>query len=334
MELFTDAPHPKLIISGKKSQNFELHDNQLLVGSGKSGINLILGYLRTVNSLISKNSEILVPHWMGQWVYIAMLHQAIPVYKFSNEVKCMYVYHQFGFLQEMDAIVQFANENNLLIIEDSAHLLKIENSSSRINFFGHYSLSSPPKFISSPPIGLLESNDPGFNHYVRSKKNESSKINPYVISLRQNFIGRLASIGKPNKNFLDERNYKLYSSYLFNHNTTQNAIRRLPSLVHEYEDRLKRIEWIYSQFEQHRLPIMTSEQLKVAVLKVPIFVSDNEVELLSYREPWAINYLINFDRNQNLLKSNYQKAITVPMHAQINDSEFENAIAKLASILR
>lgn len=316
------------------SERFELNDNQFYVGSGKSGINLILGYLRTSGSLFSKNSQVLVPQWMGQWVYIAMLNNVIPVFRFSKDIKCIYVYHQFGFLQNMEEIGQFANEENLLIIEDSAHLLQVASNQSKINFFGDYSLSSPPKFFSMPPIGILESNDARFRDYVCTEKSNSSKLRAHSMSLRQNFISKQASLKNTNKNHLNELNYKLYSSYLFTHNPTQNAIRRLPSLSGEYESRLRRMQCIYSQFEQQRLPIMTEQQSRVAVLKVPIFISSKEIDVLASREPWALKYLVHFDRNQNLLKPNYQKSIAIPMHAQISDSEFDETITKLANILK
>ena len=138
----------------------------------------------------------------------------------------------------------------------------------------------------------------------------------------------------PKKNLLDELTYKLYSSYLFTHNTTLSAVRRLSSLTDEYENRLGRMQLVYSQFGQQRLPVMTAQQSDVAVLKIPIFVSSKEIDLLASREPWALNYLIHFDRNQNLLKPNYQKAIAIPMHAQISDLEFVDAIRKLVSILK
>ena len=334
LEMFSDAPRPKLLMKNIGYEKFKLNENQFYVGSGKSGINLILGHMRASGDLGSKNSQILVPRWMGQWVYIAMLNNGIPVFEFSKGVKCIYVYHQFGFLQNLLDIAQFANENDLLIIEDSAHLLKIECNQSKINFLGHHSISSPPKFFSMPPIGILESSDALLRDYVSIEKSNSSKLKPYIMSIRQSYIGRRTSLKKPNKNLLDELNYKLYSSYLFTHNTTFNAVDRLSSLAHEYEIRLERMQLVYSHFEQQRLPIMTAQQSNIAVLKVPIFVSDKEIDLLASREPWALNYLIHFDRNQNLLKPNYQKAIAIPMHAQISESEFANTISKLASLLK
>ena len=331
--MFSDAPQPKLLMRNAKSQGLTLNDNQMLVGSGKSAINLILGYMRESGILISKNSQLLVPSWMGQWVYIAMLNRSIPVFEFNSEIKCIYVYHQFGFLQNYDAIANFAQERCLPIIEDSAHLLQIMGGKSKFNYCGEYSLSSPPKFFSMPPIGILESDNTEFRDYVSAAKLDNNKIDPYVISLRQNYIAMKANSKRTNINRVSELNYKLYSSYLFTHDTTRNAINRLSYLIPEYENRLRRIQIIYSQFEQHRLPIMSEQQSKIAVLKVPIFVSEKEIDLLKSREPWALNYLVNFDRNQNLLRTNYQKALAIPMHAQISESEFAGLIEKLAVVL-
>ena len=61
LKIFSDAPRPMLIMKSISPESFELGKNQLLVGSGKSGINLILGHMRASKYLVSKNSQIFVP---------------------------------------------------------------------------------------------------------------------------------------------------------------------------------------------------------------------------------------------------------------------------------
>ncbi len=336
MKHYSDAPLPTLILRKNDPRacgGIKLLEKQLLVGSGKSGINLILGYLRKTGFLTNKNAQVLVPRWMGQWVYMAVMSQAFPVIQFNQEVRAIYVYHQFGFLQDLSYIESFAEDKGIQIIEDSAHLLKIEGTSNIIRFAESYALSSPPKFISMPPLGIIESPNEEFLDYVTLIQKEESKFKPYSVAVRQGYINLRSKISNSNLANLEEMNYKLYSSYLFTHKTTQIAKNSLQNLSSEFIGRQSRMQHVYSKFSQSRLPIISTEQQKVAVFKIPIFISDAEIDLLAARENWALRYLISFDRNQNLLKPDFKKAIAIPIHAQVSDIEFETAISRIAKVL-
>ena len=336
MKHFSDAPLPTLISRKNDLSDcveIKLNEKQLFVGSGKSGINLILGYLRKTGFLTNKNAQVLVPRWMGQWVYMAVMSQAFPVRQYNQEVRAIYVYHQFGFLQDLSYIESFAEDKDVQIIEDSAHLLKIEGTSNIIRFTESYALSSPPKFISMPPLGIIESPNKEFLDYVTLKQKEESKIKPYSVAVRQSYINLRSKISNSKLATLEEMNYKLYSSYLFTHKTTPMSNHRLQNLSSEFIERKSRMQYVYSKFSQSRLPILSAEQLKIAVFKIPIFISDAEIDLLAARENWALRYLISFDRNQNLLKPDFKKAIAIPIHTQVSDIEFETAISKIAKVL-
>jgi len=67
------------------------------LGSGKAAIAAVLGFLRHNGTLPSKNSEILVPQWLGIAVYQQMMNHAFPVLSCTDRTKAMLVYHQYGF---------------------------------------------------------------------------------------------------------------------------------------------------------------------------------------------------------------------------------------------
>src|SRR3989338_10614661 len=92
-----------------------------IVGSGKGAIALVLKYLTGKKIIKNKLDEIMVPDWLGYWVYNQMHSFVFPARKFSERTKVIFVYHQYGFPQDMDKIIKFAEEKKLVVIEDCAH---------------------------------------------------------------------------------------------------------------------------------------------------------------------------------------------------------------------
>src|SRR5437868_2476280 len=90
-------------------------------GSGKAAIASVLGYLRHTGVFKDKMSEILVPQWLGIPIYQSMFEFAFPVKTASKNISALLVYHQFGFPQKMDQILDYARAEKIVVIEDCAH---------------------------------------------------------------------------------------------------------------------------------------------------------------------------------------------------------------------
>src|SRR6266446_6840795 len=73
----------------------ELLSGIRFVGSGKGALALVLGYLRKQGVLANKLSEVLVPDWMGYWVYNQIQEYAFPVKCLTPRTKAILVYHQY-----------------------------------------------------------------------------------------------------------------------------------------------------------------------------------------------------------------------------------------------
>ena len=105
---FTD----KIITSIKTKLRKIFHDDLLLVGSGKSGI--YLG-LRAIE--FKKKDKLLIPKYLPVQVVKMISNVCTPTYEFTNDVKGVFVLHQIGFPQNMDIIMEIANESNLIVFE-------------------------------------------------------------------------------------------------------------------------------------------------------------------------------------------------------------------------
>ncbi|MFH1509837.1 MAG: aminotransferase class I/II-fold pyridoxal phosphate-dependent enzyme [Candidatus Nealsonbacteria bacterium] len=81
--------------------------------------------------------------------------------KTSSKSRVLIVQHTFGLSAEMDKIVEFCEENNLILIEDCAHSLGSTFSDKKVGTFGKaaYFSFSRDKIISSVYGGMLVTND-------------------------------------------------------------------------------------------------------------------------------------------------------------------------------
>ena len=76
-----------------------------LTGSGKGALAIILQYLYRKEIIQNKLAEVIVPDWLGYWVYNQIQSFAFPAKKYSERTKAIMVYHQYGFPQDMDKIL-------------------------------------------------------------------------------------------------------------------------------------------------------------------------------------------------------------------------------------
>jgi len=142
--------------------DFTVPEGHFLVptSSGKSAMHLILEWLHHKGVLTSRMDGILVPEWMGAWVYKTMHSLGFPETTFTPRTKVLWVYHQYGFPQRMDAIVKIAREQNLTIIEDCAHAIDSYYQGKRLGTIGDFGILSFSKFVPSLMGGAILTKDP------------------------------------------------------------------------------------------------------------------------------------------------------------------------------
>jgi len=134
--------------------------------SGKSSLALALQYYRGTGKLDDKSAQILVPEWLGTWVYMIMHTQCFPTTVMNDKVRGMLVYHQWGFPQQMEEILLFAKKHNLFVIEDCAHAFESTYKGKRVGTFGDAAVWSLSKFFPTPVGGALTTEDAKLQNFV------------------------------------------------------------------------------------------------------------------------------------------------------------------------
>lgn len=137
--------------------------------SGKAALCLALQELRAIGTIKTKNDPVLVPRWLGYWVYSIMHSYAFPVLEPSPEVRVVMVYHQYGFAQDMDAITAFCRERDVVLIEDCAHALGSTYKGRRLGTFGDFTIFSFSKYFPCLMAGGLWVRDEATYQRIRQR---------------------------------------------------------------------------------------------------------------------------------------------------------------------
>lgn len=177
--------------------------------SGRAAITLALKHAN-----IQAGDEVLIPayhceamvapaKWLKAKVIFYRIHRNTSanfediVKKLTPNTKAIIVTHYFGFLQNLEQLREFSDQNNLILIEDCAHAFFGENRQHAVGKIGDYCIASSMKFLPLYEGGILCSeknnlddlklNSPALNFQLKSLINILEK------SIKYN---RLSSLGK------------------------------------------------------------------------------------------------------------------------------------------
>ena len=342
--MLTDGPLLSLInlprFSFSRNSDRILTENQRVVGSGKSAIVLALAFFKSQGYLNNRFEEILCPPWMGGWVYSCMTEFAFPAQYFSENAKILYIYHQFGFMQDVDYLRDFALTKGLVVIEDSAHQLRFSDRKLDFATIGEIALHSPPKFISSSPLGVVQSLNQDFLSFVDTAKKDGSKIDPAMNAIaRWKLDQRLRSDHRfsiPYAMKTQKIASRLYSSYPFTPNSTIFAENSIVSLLPEYEQRFRRLREAYGAIPNELLPMLSPHNMESVPFKIPVKLSDSQIAKIltgEFQSHVGFNS-VHFDFKQNMLRPAYQKAICIRIHSGITDTQFDLQISEVLRALK
>jgi DegT/DnrJ/EryC1/StrS aminotransferase family len=158
-------------------------DNRMTyVGSGKAAIALVLDYLRTKGVLRHKMAPILVPPWLGTWVYAQMLSYGFPTIGTDADAAVVFCYHQYGFPQNMDRVLDIAKSKKMVVIEDCAHAARSFYKGHWLGSLGDYGIFSFSKFTFCFALGGITSGDPEFNESIAGRLKRASSTLRFVVN--------------------------------------------------------------------------------------------------------------------------------------------------------
>lgn len=302
-------------------------------GSGKGALALVLRYLRHTGVLENKLSEVLVPDWLGYWVYNQIQEFAFPAKRLSERTKAILVYHQYGFPQDLDPILAYAHKHGLVVIEDCAHTLAGTYKGKPLGSFGDFAIYSFSKFFFCSALGGVRSKAPDFPAYAKQQILESSRTASFIKDLVKIFgeisLGYGANPALDATNALVTMSYSLYGRAL----RSAPAGERLACTKFQAEVSLRARR--YQEFRHRTDVLRLCEHLPLEGI-VPYVIP---IRMPAGREAPALRVMSEFgihtgryffDMERNLLNPRFEPTLWVPCHSALSDDRFNHLTAALA----
>lgn len=332
MEILREVENPKILDLFRFSNN-DYIDNELfknnfmLTGSGKAALSLILGYLRKQKILQNKMDEVVVPEWLGYWVYNQVNQYAFPSKTISNRSKALLVYHQYGFPQNMKKIQEIADKYKLIIIEDSAHNINSMYDEKLLGTFGDYTIFSFSKFFFSLALGGVKYKDENFGEYLMEKINNSSNtINTFI-----NFSKMINEFSIKHTKIRNSSNLFLGMSYaLYGHDFRASRLSKnlfYLKINKEIDIRRKRYNYFVDLFNGSSIiDHLEKENIVPYVIPIVLPVPIMKKVLNELRNSGFNTGIYKFDINRFFIEPNFVDTLWIFVHGGLCDSKFVEQI--------
>lgn len=288
------------------------------VFSGKSAISLVLRYLRACGILHDKSGQVLVPEWLGTWVYMMMQNYCFPTTTMNKKVRGILVYHQWGFPQKMEEIQKFARKHKLFIIEDCAHTIDTTYKGKQAGTFGDVSIWSLSKFFSVLAGGGLYTKDKKLKQFVSGEYRHHDKR-----------LEREAVLGLRQGGAEVARAYAVYDKLM----VCPPAAKAMA--LREYKNGA--IEKRRQNFAVLRKALWGREEEKlmknsvVVPWMVPLFAGNaNKKIAVALQKAGFESGVYHFDINRNMLKPNFKECVALPCSQRLSLVQ----IAEVVDIVR
>lgn len=317
-------------VRGQPKEQYKISKRDILdkikiVGSGKGALAIILRYLFEKKIILNKLDEIMVADWMGYWVYNQIQPFAFPSKRFSDRTKVLFVYHQYGFPQDMDKILEFAHDKKLIVIEDCAHALASSYKGKPLGSIGDFSIYSFSKWFFCFALGGVRSKFEDFYTYAHQSMSNA----PLGLTL----IKDLTKFLYERSSFSDGRNFRKYATLFLNMSyslygealkPSRLALRLLFSKI-EQEINIRQKRYRYFLNQTSHLGICNHlESEGITPYVIPIYCSESKNKILveALRDKEIMTGLYHFDINRNLLSPKFVQCIWIPCHGGISDEMF------------
>ncbi|MBU1131213.1 DegT/DnrJ/EryC1/StrS family aminotransferase [Patescibacteria group bacterium] len=311
--------------------------NIKIIGSGKGAIAIIFKYLLEKGVIVNKLDEVLVADWVGYWVYNQIQQFTFPTKRFSNRCRAILVYHQYGFPQDMDKILEFAHDKNLIIIEDCAHSLKSYYKGKLLGTFGDFSIYSFSKWFFCFALGGVSSRFADFNSFA----SHLIKDAPFGVTLYKDIFKYIYECSSFSKSVFFRKHAELllntsYALYGEAFKTSWPARSLLNSkIAREINIRQERYQYFLRETADFEI-CGHLEREGITPYIIPIYCPEakNSILLKALAERNIQSGLYHFDFGRNLLSPNFKKCILIPCHAGISDKVFSDITDLVVRIIK
>lgn len=320
--MITYYPIKKKLIKNKSTLQ-----NILFTHSGKSSIAIILNFLRKKKYLENKASEVMMNKWMGNEVYKSVLNFSSFKTDTSTPANVMICYHQYGYPQDLDRILDYCHEKKIFLIEDCAHVLESYYKGKKLGNFGEISLYSFSKFIHCGSLGGIQINNDELKEeftllYEEMLKNSNSILEKSHLIQKYLFSFCVKKNFNKFKNILSifERAFYSLNDYTLKPSKKSKKIfyNNLNSEI-GFRKKYKNILFSEIKNKDYLEPILHDN---VTPYAIPLFSTEKKLEKIK-KKMNELDFecdIFHFDVNKCLLNPNYKKCVLIPLSYASEDN--------------
>jgi hypothetical protein len=317
----------------KQRTDYPLPFEYVPTTTARSAFYLIVTYLKSKNIITSKNDQILFP----QWICVSMAQCArkylSPTLNSKANIKFALAYHQYGFPQDMDEVMDFADRKKIIVIEDCANHIKGKYKGKDLGTFGMAGIYSTSKIFPTLWGGGVGSTDIELIEYARKA---GSDLNRNYINYYLMFMRYLSNLG-----IKTELTYDLN---LMAYAVAERGLRQPKSMLnimyHELNNQIYDKRFINYQKIRRELSSYDFfpglEDHDVFPYVVPLFAADNLLNSIATKltenKIWTGIY--NFDVNRNIFNPDFKKCVLLPVHQGLSDIELDKIITSVREAVK
>lgn len=287
----------------------------LVLGSGRSGVLPALHYYG-----LKRWDHILIPDFLCQAMIHILNKSSFTVKHLDDRTKAIFLFHQWGYPQDMDKILPRIRERNLLVIEDCAHGFDSTYKGQKIGTFGKVAIFSFAKLFTTYIGGTIISADAGFIQHLRKERQGKNSVYNWLFNSLAFYVAKKSFEERKLKTLLDI----IYFTSVHFPNISRKALGLLPADRNEllYLLGLRKNNYLFlkNNIKKDYLMIDWNEEIEVNPLCMPIFLPLSKLavareKLLQHKIDAEI---LHFDINRNMFEPNYQKCLAIPCHQQLS----------------
>jgi len=313
-------------------------DDLQFTGSGKAALSLILRHLHATRVLPDKTHEVLVPEWLGTWVYAQLAHYALPARTRTAKTRALLVYHQYGFPQDLPRLKDYADTHRLTLIEDCAHALAGQDrAGTSLGHWGDYTLFSFSKFIICGALGGVRSRMPGFTDFVADAQAQSSAwVTPFNNTAKwvQHYA---ADHGGPRWQRWSRQ--LLCMSYALYDESFRASPRAVQIVRARLDDELAIRRAHYQRCRAVCAPLGLCDHLEadgIYPYVIPLMLPDNKKQPLvdALRAAGYATGMYRFDVRRFALEPDFQPCVWIFCHGGLTTAQFERQLEITQAIMQ
>ena len=299
------------------------------VSSARAGLYLILKHIG-----LWRTDHVLVPDFLCRSVLYIINLLGFGVQEANARTKAIFVFHQWGYPQRMDIIMEEARKRGWYVIEDCAHAFGSMYRGRMVGSFGDAAIVSLPKIFPTYVGGAVLSKHKDMITSVCEERSKSRLLGHRVfdrVSIRAARLNYL--LRKPP--FLATA---IYIKSIHFPRIPRIALRRLPATFEGIRSDIARRKHCFQILKQKAgeeyHARMLDEESDVIPLCVPIFFPEEKLRTAQQmlKEKNIVVDILHFDVNRNMLNPQYKKCLAFPCHQYVTDEELRVMCEVIARI--